>query len=114
MILRANQHTDLSGLSLEQAYFKGDMNTDKQNNFDDFVAFKTYYEAANGTGSFAAMVASVPEPTTLLLTMLTGGIALLGRRRAVRSATTGRTPKNYYNNLRITHVSRRPRGARLV
>ena len=84
MILRANQHTDLSGLSFQQAYFLGDLTSDKANNFDDFVAFKTLFEAANGAGSFAAMVASVPEPTTFLLTMITSGMVLLGRRRAAR------------------------------
>jgi hypothetical protein len=82
MILRTNQHTSLSGNSLAQAYRLGDLTGDTMNNHADFVAFKTAYDAANGAGSFAAMVASVPEPSTVVLASAAGLYALsLGRRR---------------------------------
>jgi hypothetical protein len=76
IILRTNQHTNMSGLSLAEAYRLGDLTGDKLNNFADFAEFKALYDAANGAGSFLEMVASVPEPTTVLL-MLTAGTFVL-------------------------------------
>jgi hypothetical protein len=67
MILRTNQETNLSGLTLEQAYFRGDLTEDLANDHADFVAFKQLYDASNGAGSFVAMLASVPEPSTMSL-----------------------------------------------
>jgi hypothetical protein len=81
-IFRANQHGDLSGLSLAEAYRAGDMNGDKLNNFDDFVAFKAAYEWANGGGSFAIMLSSIPEPSSIFLAITSGLLAMpLLRRR---------------------------------
>ena len=48
VIVRTNQETDLSGLTLEQAYLRGDLTEDLANNHADFVVFKNLYEAANG------------------------------------------------------------------
>ncbi len=59
-ILRGNQHADLSGLSLAEAYRAGDLTGDGLNNHPDFVAFKNTFDAANGAGAFAAMLAGVP------------------------------------------------------
>jgi hypothetical protein len=82
-ILRAHQNSDLTGTSNAQAYFLGDLTLDRKNNFADFVAFKALYEAFHGSGSFAAMVSGVPEPSTLVLVILAGGLAtILGRRDA--------------------------------
>ena len=64
-ILRSNKEKDVSGLTYQAAYFLGDLTADLKINHDDFVAFKSLYEAAHGTGSFAQMLASVPEPSTL-------------------------------------------------
>jgi hypothetical protein len=83
MILRANQYADISGNSFEQAYFLGDLTADRKNNHADFVAFKVVYEAANGAGSFARMLAGVPEPSALTL-VLGAGLALLFERRTGR------------------------------
>jgi hypothetical protein len=81
-IFRANQHGDLSGLSLAEAYRAGDMNGDKLNNFDDFAAFKAAYESANGGGSFAMMLSSIPEPSSIVLVLTSGLLAMpLLRRR---------------------------------
>ena len=85
-ILRANQHADLSSLTQHAAYLMGDMTGDLANNYDDFVAFKTLYEATNGAGSFAAMVAGVPEPSTLMLILSAGLAALPTRRRFMQRA----------------------------
>ncbi|MBA3483717.1 MAG: hypothetical protein H0T51_18060 [Pirellulales bacterium] len=85
-ILRTNQHTSLSGKSLAEAYRLGDLTGDEMNNHPDFVAFKNLYDAANGVGSFAAMVASVPEPSTFVLLAAAGLFARpLGRFRADES-----------------------------
>jgi hypothetical protein len=81
MILRSNQHKDLSGQSLAEAYRSGDLTGDRLNNHADFAAFKTLYDAANGAGSFVAMVASVPEPSTLVFVLTAGLVAVPARRR---------------------------------
>jgi hypothetical protein len=83
MILRTNQETNLSGLTIEQAYFRGDLTEDLANDHEDFVAFKNLFDAANGAGSFVAMVASVPEPSTVALILGVGLILppLMRRRR---------------------------------
>ncbi len=66
-VVRSNQHVDLTGLGQHAAYLMGDMNGDFANNYADFVAFKSLYDDTHGAGSFAAMVAGVPEPSTLVL-----------------------------------------------
>ena len=59
----------------------GDLNGDFKNNHADFVIFKTAFEAANGTGSFASALTSVPEPSGLLLmACATCGWPIAGRR----------------------------------
>ena len=67
MQFRAGQQANLTGLTHAQAYAMGDLNGDFRNDHDDFVIFKTAFEASNGAGSFVAMLTSVPEPTPLLL-----------------------------------------------
>jgi hypothetical protein len=88
MILRTNQETNLSALTLEQAYFRGDLTEDKRNSYEDFVAFKNLYDAANGAGAFVAMLASVPEPSTMALILGVGLILPpLMRRRTNRESS---------------------------
>jgi hypothetical protein len=84
VILRNNQHTNMSGLSLAEAYRLGDLSGDKLNNHADFVEFKTLYDAANGAGSFAAMVASLPEPSTSILILAAATIVLPAIRRRAK------------------------------
>jgi hypothetical protein len=79
--LRANQHTSLASKSLAEAYRLGDMNGDKLNNFADFAAFKAAYEDSNGPGSFAAMLASVPEPASASLLAAAALAAVPAMRR---------------------------------
>jgi hypothetical protein len=80
-ILRTNQHTNLASQSLAEAYRLGDLTGDRLNNHADFVAFKTAYDAANGVGAFAAMIASVPEPSSLVLLAAAGLTALPAIRK---------------------------------
>ena len=83
MILRTNQETDLSGLTVEQSYFRGDLNADLANNQLDFIAFKTLFEEFNGgAGSFSALLGGVPEPSTIVLIFAAGLFVLPVRRRA--------------------------------
>jgi len=88
-IVRANQHVSLSGKSLAQAYRLGDFNGDLTNNHADFVEFKNLYDAANGVGSFAAMVASVPEPASLAMAGVAATL-LVGWGRRSNSTTARR------------------------
>jgi hypothetical protein len=80
-ILRTHQHTDLSGKSLAEAYRLGDLTGDRRNDHADFVAFKTAFEAANGAGSFARMLAGVPEPASILLVGIGLATLAVGSRR---------------------------------
>jgi hypothetical protein len=85
VILRNNQHTDMSGLSLAEAYRLGDLTGDKLNNHADFAAFKELYEAANGgAGAFALMLSSIPEPSSMLLVLTSGLVAMPMRRSKSR------------------------------
>lgn len=83
MILRGSQLGNLAGLSPIQAYLRGDLSGDFKNDHADFVLFRDLYDLRNGPGSFAAMVASIPEPGSLSLMALLGamGMSLMRRRR---------------------------------
>jgi hypothetical protein len=82
-ILRSNQQANLSSFSLAEAYRLGDLNGDHLNNHADFAAFKAAYDAANGAGAFVAMLAAVPEPTSVWLVLAAGTLAMpLYRRRS--------------------------------
>lgn len=63
-ILRANLGNQVNRAEL------GDVDFDADVDLEDFAAFKTAFNALNGVGSFEAMLASVPEPSTLGLTVL--------------------------------------------
>jgi hypothetical protein len=65
--LRSHFNTNFSRLSRPQAYAAGDLNGDLRDDELDFALFKTAYEAAHGSGSFAEMLQSVPEPTAAAL-----------------------------------------------
>ena len=60
---------EFSDLSVAQAYGRGDLNGDLENNHADFVQFQDSFDAANGAGAFAAMLENVPEPSSLVLLM---------------------------------------------
>jgi len=78
-LFRAGQQVNLTGLTPSQAHAMGDLNGDFHNDHADFVLFKTAFEASNGTGSFAAMLSAVPEPSGCLLSSLAGVTLILFR-----------------------------------
>jgi hypothetical protein len=76
-----NSYSSLAGLPAAQAYLKGDLDGDLDNDFNDYRLFKTDFIAANGEAAFAALAGAVPEPTSaLLLTAALVGLTTLRRR----------------------------------
>jgi len=84
VILRSNQHANLSALTFAEAYVRGDLTADKANNHADFALFKALYDAANGVGAFAAMAGNVPEPSGMIV-MLAAVLAAFPSARRARS-----------------------------
>jgi glucose/arabinose dehydrogenase len=80
-LLVANHLTDLSTMSLAEAFSHGDLNGDLENDFDDFSLFKADYIAAHGPAAFEALLRGVPEPSALLLAVLALGLFTLLRGR---------------------------------
>jgi hypothetical protein len=70
VLFKAGQGTDFTGLTLLQARAKGDLDGDFDHDLEDFVAFRTIYEAHNGTGTFVGLLAQVPEPSAMLLAVV--------------------------------------------
>jgi hypothetical protein len=79
--------TGIVGTPLER-YLQGDMDSDADVDIHDYAAFRSAYDAAHGAGAFAAMVASVPEPTAA--TLLCCGLAAACGWTRRRSATPTR------------------------
>jgi hypothetical protein len=77
-------HVDFTGLTLEEASARGDLNGDLKNNFIDLVLFRDAYDAANGGGAFAALRVPEPTATTSLVAAGLGGALLLRRTSAAR------------------------------
>jgi hypothetical protein len=82
VVLASQLHTDLTGLSQAEAYGAGDLTGDGASNYADFAAFKTTYISLHGEEAFASLLLSVPEPTTVFLSVLgVCGAFSAGRRR---------------------------------
>lgn len=73
-------------LSVAQAYGRGDLNGDLENNHADFVQFQDTFDAANGAGAFAAMLENVPEPSSLVLLSYLPWLLFGSVRRRARTA----------------------------
>ncbi|MEO1497533.1 MAG: dockerin type I domain-containing protein [Planctomycetota bacterium] len=63
---------DAGALGAAVAYRTGDVNFDGRIDRFDFARFKDAFNAANGVGSFEAMLAGVPEPGSIVLLMIAG------------------------------------------
>jgi hypothetical protein len=70
-------HANLSGLTAEMAFARGDLNGDLVNNFADFVLFRAYYDLANGAGAFQSLDFVVPEPSGWVMVALSGVLSLV-------------------------------------
>ncbi len=71
-------NTDLSGLTPDQQFLMGDLDSDADNDFNDFLIFEAAYDHANGAGAFQALV---PEPAACGLLLLGVIVASCCRRR---------------------------------
>ncbi len=83
-MLLSGLHTDLTGLSSDEARERGDLNGDYKSDFQDFVIFRGAYDMFHGAGSFAAMNAAVPEPATWALFALAAINGAVLRARATQ------------------------------
>ncbi len=91
MVFIGANHTDLSGLTEQEAYQHGDLDGDGDNDIDDFALFRKAYGIANpADGAFEAMLLTVPEPTSMLL--LAAGAAAIGMRRKRRARQVHSSP----------------------
>ena len=81
---------DLSTLTVAQAAAVGDLNQDLANDYDDFLLFRADYDAANGAGALAAVMA-VPEPSSVVMLLVASCAAMGVRRRKAgrRAAVVG-------------------------
>ncbi len=78
--LMAHHLTDLGGTVAAETFALGDVDGDLDNDFNDFRLFKADFIAANGLAAFAALTgASVPEPTSLGLLLLSAAMLLIHR-----------------------------------
>jgi hypothetical protein len=75
-----NYLKNLSALTVAQAANLGDLNGNKTNDYTDFLLFRGDFDAANGAGAFAAMIAA-PEPSSVLMGLLAGCAAMGARRK---------------------------------
>jgi hypothetical protein len=68
-ILSQHSYSDLTGETTIGAYRKGDLDGDRDNDFDDFQEFRRAFDVANGAAAFEALLAelAVPEPGSALL-----------------------------------------------
>lgn len=71
---------DLSAMTVAQAAAAGDLDGNRTNDYDDFLLFQTDYDAVNGSGALAALLA-VPEPSAAALLLSAGLAAIVCRRK---------------------------------
>ena len=81
-IFRANHLVDLDGLTPAQRAARGDLDGNGRIDFADFRQFQSDFNFLNGAGSFAAMLAAVPEPGSATLAFT--GLALISWHARLR------------------------------
>jgi PEP-CTERM motif len=78
---KSGQGTNFDGLSLAEAYLKGDLDGDMDHDLADFGRFRTAFNTANGAGSFQS-ITGVPEPGTMTLLAVAGMLgSVIGLRQ---------------------------------
>src|SRR5690606_13588381 len=83
LVFNSNDPSDDLSTSVARAYTMGDLNGDLDINTLDYRLFEAAYDAANGAGSFLAMLNQgqpVPEPSTLIVLALGLPLAIVLRR----------------------------------
>lgn len=84
-----NSYTTLSGLGQLEAFQRGDLDFDGDNDVADFKFFKSAFNLANGFGAFENLLA-VPEPGSLLIAGMSAvGLSAIRRRRKPFLAARG-------------------------
>jgi hypothetical protein len=81
-IFRVNHLVDLTGLTAAQRAARGDLDGNGKIDFADFRQFQSHFDFLNGAGSFAAMLAAVPEPASATLAF--GGLVLISWQARLR------------------------------
>lgn len=81
-IFRANHLVNLTGLTAAQRAARGDLDGNGKIDFADFRQFQSAFNFLNGADSFAAMLASVPEPASATLAL--GGLVLFSWQARLR------------------------------
>ena len=79
--VRDNFNANLTGMTLLQRYARGDLNNDGRNDRFDFAQFKSLFDAANGAGAFNAWSTGVPEPSSLIVLVIGGGLVVASSRK---------------------------------
>lgn len=85
VLFKAGQGTDFSGLIPAQSYLFGDLDGDLDHDLDDFWLFRIAFEQYNGSGSFSRLLAGVPEPGTITLSVGAALILCCRNRRMIGS-----------------------------
>lgn len=85
-LFKSGQGAVDNSLTAVAAYQMGDLNGDYDHDLSDFDLFAEAYDAANGTGAFAAMVQGVPEPGALALALCGGLACAMRSRRRIKFA----------------------------
>lgn len=81
-VLRDNSNVDLSSFSLAEAYARGDLDGDGDNDYRDYLQFRTDFNTANGAGAFEAFIGSaIPEPCSTVLLVGMAAFYCFGRFR---------------------------------
>lgn len=81
-----NSYTTLSGLGQLEAFQRGDLDFDGDNDVNDFRFFKSAFNLVNGAGAFENLL-SVPEPSPLFIAGM--GAVCWGVARSRRSPVRG-------------------------